>query len=438
MHVSIFGLGYVGAVSTACLAELGHSVIGVDISQAKLDLIMASKSPVIEPGVEERLSKALEEGRLSVTTDVADAVKNSHASLVSVGTPSAGDGTPDLRALQTVTADIGRAIAAKDGPHAVIIRSTIPPGTMRDMVIPTLEETSGRKLGDGLVAANNPEFLREGSAVADFYAPPFTVSGSPDAAGHAVLRELYEGIDAPVREVACEVAEAIKYLSNTYHAVKIAFANEMGSLLKAYGMDSRDAMALFCEDRDLNISAAYLRPGFAFGGSCLPKEVRSVGALARNRNIDLKLVQSLIGSNDNHIERAFEMISREGRQPVAMFGLSFKPNTDDLRESPFVVLAERLLGRGYDLKIFDKNLEMARLVGSNRDYVEREIPHLDKILSPSPEAALDGAKLVVIGHADAATLRIIEKASTDKKVFDLQGYRTLQNAGLASYEGMCW
>lgn len=438
MRVSIFGLGYVGAVSSACLADLGHSVIGVDISQVKLDLIMAAKSPVIEPGVEERIQKALDDGKLSVTSDVKQAVLDSDVSLVSVGTPSAADGQPNLNALKAVTSDIGKAIAEKDGEHAVIIRSTIPPGTMRDIVIPLLEETSGRKLGDGLIAANNPEFLREGSAVADFFAPPFTVSGSPDANGHATITKLYAGIDAPVREVACEVAEAIKYLSNTYHALKIAFANEVGSLLKGYDVDALSAMQLFCEDRDLNISSAYLRPGFAFGGSCLPKEVRSVTSLARAKNIQLDLLENLLASNTQHIDRAFDIIAQHGREPVALFGLSFKPNTDDLRESPFVTLAERLLGRGYDLRIFDKNLEMARLVGSNRDFIEKEIPHLDRILRPSPEMVLEGVKIIVIGHADAHSISLIEAAAPGCHIVDLQGNRQLAGAGALSYEGICW
>jgi len=438
MRISIFGLGYVGAVSTACLADLGNSVIGVDISQVKLDLIMAAKSPVVEPGVEELIRKALDENLLTVTTDVAAAVHGSDVSLVSVGTPSAVDGNPDLTALKAVTTDIGRAIATKDGDHAVVIRSTIPPGTMRDIIIPLLEEHSGRRLGNGLVAANNPEFLREGSAIADFYAPPFTVSGSPDAGGHAVIRALYSGVDAPVREVACEVAEAIKYLSNSFHALKIAFANEVGSLLKNYGVDAIDAMKLFCEDRDLNISPAYLRPGFAFGGSCLPKEVRSIGALARARNLELNLLGNLIESNTQHISRAYDLVTRHGRETVALFGLSFKPNTDDLRESPYVALAERLIGRGYDLRIFDRNLETARLIGSNRDFIEREIPHLDRILKPTPEEALDGAKIVVIGHADKETIALIGKAAPGRHIVDLQGNRQLGAAGAESYEGICW
>ncbi len=438
MRVSIFGLGYVGAVSSACFADMGHSVIGVDISQAKLDMIMSAKSPVVEPGVEERIATAVAEKRLTVTTDVRAAVLESDVSLVSVGTPSAANGTPDLGALKKVVTDIGSAIKDKDSSHAVVIRSTIPPGTIRDLIVPTLEESSGRKLDDRLVVANNPEFLREGSAVKDFYAPPFTVSGSPTASGHAVLKELYAGIDAPIHEVECEAAEAIKYLSNTYHAVKISFANEMGALLKMHGMDSRNAMRLFCEDRQLNISSAYLRPGFAFGGSCLPKEIRSVAALARSGNIQLSLIESLITSNNQHIDRAFEMISKHGRQQIALLGLAFKSGTDDLRESPFVALAERLIGRGYDLKIFDESLELARLVGSNREFIEREIPHLDRMLQQSPETALQGANIVVVGHANKNTLQLLTSGSKKLNIVDLQGYKELEDADFDNYEGICW
>lgn len=438
MRVSIFGLGYVGAVSCACLAELGHHVIGVDIAQAKLDLIKSAKSPVVEPGVEERIQKALDQDRLSVTTDAREAVMNSDVSLISVGTPSLPNGAPDLGALKRVVSDIGTAVAEKDGDHAVVIRSTIPPGTVRDTIVPLLEQTSGRRLDDGLVVANNPEFLREGSAIADFFGPPFTVSGSPTASGHAVIRELYAGIDAPIHEVACEAAEAIKYLSNTYHAVKIAFANEMGALLKAHDMDSRIAMQLFCEDTQLNISKAYLRPGFAFGGSCLPKEIRTVAALARENNIRLSMIENLLDSNDQHVERAFEMVTKFGRVPVAMLGLAFKSGTDDLRESPFVKLAERLIGRGYDLKIYDRSLELARLMGSNRDFIEREIPHLDRILQSTPEAALEGASTVVVGHAEADTRQKIVAAAESLNLVDLAGYADLQGGAWKGYEGICW
>ena len=431
-------MGYVGAVSGACLAELGHEVVGVDNNPKKVELINAGKSPIVEEGVADRMANAVKDGFLSATCDAAKAVASTDVSFVSVGTPSAADGRPTLSIIDAVLSDIGQAIRAKNTEHTVVMRSTVLPGTTEHHVVKGLTEASGREPGKGLEICYNPEFLREGTAVKDFYGPPFTLAGSMNETGYRVLEEIYAKVDAPVVRTTCSIAEALKYLSNSFHAVKITFANEVGTLLKNLGIDSRDAMAVFCQDRDLNISPAYLRPGFAFGGSCLPKELRALEALARGQNVQMPMLSQLLNSNDAHIQRAFDMIARHGRQKIAFFGLSFKPGTDDLRESPLVALAERLIGKGYELTICDKDVDLGRLMGANRDYIEREIPHLERLLVSDPQVALKDARTVVIGHAGPAEIAAIKKSLPDTQVVDLQGVKAIQDACEDNYEGICW
>jgi len=439
MRLSIFGMGYVGAVSGACLADLGHQVIGVDTNAQKVEAINAGASPIVEAGVDERMAAALEAGRLSATLDAEQAVLESDASMISVGTPSGANGQVSLDAVGSVVEDIGRAIRKKQSAHAVIVRSTIPPGTTEGRLGPLLVEAAGRDLGAQLSLSVNPEFLREGSAVKDFHHPPFTVAGSMSDRGLDVVAEIYQAIEAPLLRTDCSLAESIKYLSNVFHAVKITFANEFGALLKAVGVDSRDALELFCQDRDLNISAAYLRPGFAFGGSCLPKEVRAIVGLARSLEIDLPMISHVLDSNQSHVDRAFALITEGGRKRVALFGLAFKPGTDDLRESPFVSLAERLIGRGFELRIFDHCLELGRLIGSNRDFIEREIPHLERLLAATPAAALESAEVAVIGHLDSSGRQaLLEHAPRPLTVVDLQGIDELRAVEGITYRGICW
>ncbi|MFQ5774659.1 MAG: nucleotide sugar dehydrogenase [Kiloniellaceae bacterium] len=438
MKISIFGMGYVGAVSGVCLAELGHEVIGVDTNPAKVDLINAGLSPIVEVGVAERTKAARAGGRIRATTDATEAVATSALSMISVGTPSATSGVPALAALDAVASDIARALKSKKAAHTVVVRSTVLPGTTEARVVPALVEGSGRKLGSGLEVCYNPEFLREGSAVKDFFDPPFTIAGCMSDAGFAVLKDLYAGLEAQLIRTDCRVAESLKYVSNAFHAVKITFANEIGTLLKTLGIDSRETMRIFCEDRDLNISPVYLRPGYAFGGSCLPKELRALQSLARSRHIDLPMLSQVLNSNQKHIDQAFEMISRRGRSKVALFGLAFKPGTDDLRESPLVVLAERLIGKGYDLAIFDRGVEAARLVGSNREYIEREIPHFERLLAADPVQALDGAKVVVVGHVGPEEIAAIRDSHNGRTIIDLQGVREIQDLPGVDYEGICW
>src|SRR3546814_119512 len=438
MKVSIFGMGYVGAVSGACLARLGHQVIGVDVNRAKVDMINAGTAPVVEQSLTKLMAEASAAGRISATDDATEAVMESEISLISVGTPSGAGGGQSLAALDAVVSSIGQAIRHKNEAHSVVVRSTVAPRTTEERVAPKLEAIVGREIGNGLGLCFNPEFRREGAAVRDFFAPPFTIVGKVGPGNCAAVEALYAGIDAPLYVTSAGVAESLKYACNTYHAIKIAFANELGALMKALGIDARDTMRIFCEDRDLNISPAYLRPGFAFGGSCLPKELRAVAELAKSQNLQLPMMTSILTSNDSHIDRAFEMVQRRGRRKVALFGLAFKPGTDDLRESPFVSLAERLIGKGFDVAIFDRSVDLARLTGANLEYIEREIPHLDRLISNSIEEPLAGAGTIVCGHVPADAVPAIAAAAPGRCVIYLQGVAALQNREGVDYEGICW
>jgi GDP-mannose 6-dehydrogenase len=438
MKISVFGLGYVGAVSCACLPELGHEVIGVDTNPSKVRMINDGQSPVVEEGINELITAAVQAGRLRATDDVEQAVLGSEMSLISVATPSNPNYTPNLSAVDAVIRSIGAAIAKKPGHHTIVLRSTVPPGTTEDRILPTLEAAAGRKVGDRLSLVFNPEFLREGSSVKDFHQPPQTVIGSLDEAGYVALETLYKGLPGQMVRTSCRVAESVKYLCNVFHAMKIVFANEAGSVLKACGLDGREVMKIFCQDTQLNISPAYLRPGFAFGGSCLPKEVKGFLTLARQKDVPIPALAGLLDSNEAHIDRAYEMIARDGRRKVALFGLAFKPGTDDMRDSPLVVLAERLIGKGFELSIYDNFVKVSRLLGKNKEFIDREIPHLDRLLQESPEQALEGAGVIVVGHADAAARQAIVAGAAGRRIVDLSGYAELRSAGAREYEGICW
>ena len=438
MKISVFGLGYVGAVSCACLPELGHEVIGVDTNPNKVRMINDGQSPVVEEGINELIAAAVQAGKLRATDDVEAAVLGSEVSLISVATPSNPNYTPNLSAVDTVIRSIGAAIRKKDGHHTLVLRSTVPPGTTEDRIRPLLEESVGRKVGDRLSLVFNPEFLREGSSVKDFHQPPQTVIGSLDEAGYAAMERLYAGLPGEVVRTSCRVAESVKYLCNVFHAMKIVFANEAGSVLKACGLDGREVMKIFCQDKQLNISPAYLRPGFAFGGSCLPKEVKGFLTLAREKDVPIPALAGLLNSNEAHIDRAYDMIARDGRRKVALFGLAFKPGTDDMRDSPLVTLAERLLGKGFELAIYDNFVKISRLLGKNKEFIDREIPHLDRLLQETPEQVLEGAQVIVIGHADAAARKAIVAQAAGRRIVDLSGYAELREAGAAEYEGICW
>ncbi|MDT7951999.1 MAG: nucleotide sugar dehydrogenase [Acetobacteraceae bacterium] len=438
MRISVFGIGYVGAVSCGCLAKAGHEIVGVDVSPDKVAMLARGQSPIVEDEIDTLIADAVAEGRLRATLDVAEAVRSTEVSFISVGTPSGPDGSVSLRAVDEVVATIGAAIKDKPGTHVVVMRSTVPPGTAEDRVIPALERHSGKRHGAGFRYYSNPEFLREGSSVKDFHAPPYTLIGAAPGDDAETVRRIYSGVSGAVHVAPFRVSESVKMLANAYHAVKLAFANEGGAILAALGVDARAAYQLFCEDRVLNISPAYLTPGFAFGGSCLPKDMRSLLALADHAHVPAPFLKNVLPSNQAVIDRTFEAIAQHGRQRVALFGLAFKQGTDDLRESPFVVLAEKLIGKGFDVSIFDRSVQVARLTGSNRAYIEREIPHLERLLAPEPADALVGAKLVVVGHIAKPDRPAFFSALQGRHVLDLAGIAELRTLEGITYQGLCW
>ena len=438
MRISIFGVGYVGVVSSGCLVSVGHTVVAVDVAADKVALINQGKSPIVEVEIDELVANGVAEGKLTATTDVDAAIGQTEVSFISVGTPSAPNGSVSMTAVEAVLASIGRALRQKTTPHTIVMRSTVPPGTAETLAIPILERESGQRHGQGFTYYSNPEFLREGSSVRDFHAPPFTLIGASDGDDAKIVREIYASVDAPVHVAPFKVAEAAKYLSNVYHAVKLAFANEAGAILAAHGVDARASFRLFCEDRVLNISPAYLRPGFAFGGSCLPKDIRSFLALADKRDIPAPFLSQVLPSNNSIIDRTFAAIAAHGRQQVALFGLAFKSGTDDLRESPFVLLAEKLIGKGFDLKIYDRSVETARLTGANRAYIDREIPHIERFMVGDVASALEGSPIAVIGHVGAEDRPALLAALGKRTVLDLAGIPDLQKLPAVAYQGLCW
>ncbi|MEU6538559.1 nucleotide sugar dehydrogenase [Streptomyces sp. NPDC047000] len=419
MRISVFGLGYVGCVSAACLASLGHEVIGVDVNQVKVDLVNDGRAPVVEERIGELVAEAVRTGALRATGDVREAIADSEVSLVCVGTPSEPNGSLCTTYLERVTAEIGAALAEKareaestekaegagqGGRHTVVFRSTMLPGTCLNLLVPILEKSVGGTAGVDVGVAVNPEFLREGTSVRDFFDPPKTVVGELDPASGDVVTELYDGLPGEVFRVPVPTAEAIKYADNAFHGLKIGFANELGAVCQALGVDSHQVMDVFLADRKLNISPAYLRPGFAFGGSCLPKDLRSLVHAAQRADVSVPILSHVLPSNSDHLQRAVELVERTGRRRVGLFGLSFKPGTDDLRESPLVELAERLFGKGYDLRIYDANVSLSRLLGANREYIETRLPHLGQLLADSVDQVLEHAEVCLVGTRDPAVL----------------------------------
>ncbi|MFF3493142.1 nucleotide sugar dehydrogenase [Streptomyces sp. NPDC002795] len=407
MRISVLGLGYVGCVSAACLAGQGHEVIGVDVNQAKVDLVNNGRAPVVEERIGELTAEVVRTGALRATRDVRAAIMDSEVSLICVGTPSEPNGSLCTTYLERVTEQIGAALAERKGEggrHTVVFRSTMLPGTCLNLLVPILEKSLGGTAGVDFGVAVNPEFLREGTSVRDFFDPPKTVIGQLDQASGDVVAQLYEGLPGEVFRVPVPVAEAIKYADNSFHGLKIGFANELGAVCQALGVDSHQVMDVFLADRKLNISPAYLRPGFAFGGSCLPKDLRSLVHAARRADVSVPILSHVLASNADHLQRAVELVERTGKRKVGLFGLSFKPGTDDLRESPLVELAERLYGKGYDLKIYDANVSLSRLMGANREYIEGRLPHLAQLLADSVDDVLDHAEVCLVGTRDQAVL----------------------------------
>ncbi|GAA4539874.1 nucleotide sugar dehydrogenase [Amycolatopsis samaneae] len=418
MQISVFGLGYVGCVSAACLASRGHQVVGVDVNPIKIDLVTRGKAPVVEERIGELTEEVVASGALRATTDVAEAVAGSEISLVCVGTPSAPNGSLSTAFLERVAEEIGGALSAKDTRHTVVFRSTMLPGTCLDLLVPILEKASGGTAGVDFGVAVNPEFLREGSSVRDFFDPPKTVIGEFDTQSGDAVAKLYEGLPGDVFRVPIPVAEMTKYADNAFHGLKIGFANELGAVCRALGLDSHQVVDVFLADRKLNISPAYLRPGFAFGGSCLPKDLRGLVYAAHRADVSVPILAHVLPSNDEHLQRAYELVARTGKRKIGLFGLSFKPGTDDLRESPLVELAERLLGKGYDLKIYDANVSLSRLMGANREYIESRLPHLGQLLAGSIGEVLAHADVCLVGCTDAAVSAALPRGG-DQVLIDL-------------------
>lgn len=436
MRISIFGLGYVGAVCAGCLSARGHDVIGVDISAHKIDLINSGKSPIVEPGLEELLQQGLRQGRLRGTTDVAAAVLESDVSFICVGTPSKKNGDLELNYIEGVCREIGFAMRDKKERHTVVVRSTVLPGTAKNVVLPILEDCSGKKAGVDFGLAVNPEFLRESTAIKDYDFPPMTVIGELDKASGDLLASIYEELDAPIIRKDIEVAEMIKYTCNVWHAAKVTFANEIGNIAKAVGVDGREVMDVVCQDHKLNLSKYYMKPGFAFGGSCLPKDVRALNYRAGSLDVEAPLIGSLMRSNAAQVQKAFDIIASHDSRKVALLGLSFKAGTDDLRESPQVELAEMLIGKGFDLSIYDRNVEYARVHGANKDYIESKIPHVSSLLNSDLDDVVAKADIIVLGNSDERFAKLAEQAPSGKRVIDLVGFMPHASNGVA--EGICW
>ena len=436
MRVSIFGLGYVGAVCAASLARRGHEVTGVDVSSVKIDLVNSGKSPIVEPGLEELLGDGVRARRIQGSTDGYSAVQESDLSMICVGTPSKPNGDLDLTFVEKVCRDIGSALRAKEAWHLVVVRSTVLPGTVRDVVIPILQEASGKVAGKDFGVCVNPEFLRESTAIKDYDHPPMTVIGQLDDRSGELLAELYGDLDAPLIRKPIEVAEMIKYTCNVWHATKVSFANEIGNIAKSMGVDGRDVMDVMCLDNKLNISRYYMRPGFAFGGSCLPKDVRALTYRASQMDVKHPLLSSIMSSNSEQVTRAFNIVTGYGRRKISMLGLSFKSNTDDLRESPLVELAELLIGKGYDLRIFDRNVDYARTHGANRDYINKKIPHLSSLMDSDLRGVVQHGDVLVVDNNDELFETIITEVPEGKRVVDLVGFMKTSTNGVL--EGICW
>ncbi len=438
MKVSVFGLGYVGSVSAAAFAEDGHDVVGVDVVPDKVAAVNEGRSPIVEPGLAELLERGVTSGKLRATTCTEDAIRTTDLSLICVGTPSRKNGSLDLTYLTRVCEEIGQVLRDKDEYHVVVVRSTVLPGTTHGTVIPALEAASGKKYGHGFGVSVNPEFLREGTAIKDFAHPPLTLVGHNHAADAAPTKMLYQNIDAPLFSASIRVAEMIKYTSNAWHAVKVVFANEIGNLCKRLNVDSHEVMDIFCQDDKLNLSPYYLKPGFAFGGSCLPKDVRALQYRAKEVDLDMPLLASVLTSNHLQVEHAIERIVETGRKRVGLLGFSFKADTDDLRESPMVILAEALLGKGYELCIYDRNVSLARLVGANKQYINEQIPHLSRHLCESIDQVIEQSEVIVIGNASPEFSEAVTRCRPDQVVVDLVRIPLDFSKVNAQYDGICW
>ena len=437
MKISVLGLGYVGTVVAGCLARAGHEVIGIDTELRKVELVNAGKSPIIEKEIGQIIAQQVEAGRLSASTEVTVAVQQSDLILVCVGTPSRSNGDIELRHVRRVCEQIGAALRTHSGAPVVAVRSTLLPGTMRELVIPTLEASSGRQAGSDFGVCVNPEFLREGTAVHDYLNPPKTVIGELTRASGNLLASLYAGLPAPLIRTDIDTAEMVKYADNAWHAVKVGFANEIGNLCKAVQVDSHRVMEIFCQDTKLNLSAYYLRPGFAFGGSCLPKDLRALLHKAKSLDVSLPILGAVLPSNELQIERAVQTVIDHGSRKVGILGFSFKAGSDDLRNSPVVELTERLLGKGFELRVYDSNVRLASIHGANRDYILHRIPHISGLMVSSIDEVLEHADTIVIGNAAPEFRDIPRRLGLRQTLIDLVRVSESRSAS-GVYEGICW
>jgi GDP-mannose 6-dehydrogenase len=438
MKVSVFGLGYVGSVSAASFAADGHTVVGVDVNADKVASLNEGRSPIVEKGLDELIQASTANGALRATTSTDEAIHATDLSLLCVGTPSRKNGSLDLSYLERVCEQIGAALKTKDDYHVVVVRSTVLPGTTHEIVIPTLENASGKKYGTGFGVTVNPEFLREGTAIHDFRNPPLTLVGHNYKSDAAPTEALYARVQAPLVTTSIRTAEMMKYASNTWHALKVCFANEIGNLCKRLQIDSHEVMDIFCRDEKLNLSSYYMKPGFAFGGSCLPKDVRALQYRAKEVDLEMPVIQSILGSNQLQIQHALDQIMESGRKRVGLLGFSFKAGTDDLRESPIVILAEALLGKGYQLRIYDKNVSLARLVGANKEYINRQIPHLSSLLCETIDEVIDNSDVIVVGNAAPEFSDALKTTRNDQVIVDLVRVKTDRADIPGEYQGICW
>lgn len=438
MRISVFGLGYVGCVTATCLASNGHSVIGVDVNPQKVRLIESGQSPISEPGLDELLGEVVKSGRLRATLDADMAVQATDVSLICVGTPSNHNGCVNLQFIERVCSEIGKSLGSKQGYHVVVVRSTVLPGTVLNSLIPILEHHSCRLAGSDFGVCMNPEFLREGSAIKDYYHPGYTVIGQLDPPSGDVIECMYKDVGAPIFRASIPVAEMTKYVSNTFHALKITFANEIGTLCKAEGVDGQQVMEIFCQDQRLNISPAYLKPGFAFGGSCLPKDVRALVHWAKERDVNAPVLSAILPSNKYQLERAVELVESTLCNRIGVLGLSFKPATDDVRESPTISLIETLVGRGYQVSVYDEIVDPEKLIGVNRAFLERQLPHVASLMRHSLEEVVQEVEVVIIANASPGFHRVPQLLSDDQILIDLVGIGKDHKDMRGTYEGICW